>query len=191
MAGLGLQRLDAPAERGYAERLALWPTLTINGLHGGYGGPGSKTVLPSEAVAKCDIRLVEAQSAAEIFAKLQAHVQRHAPEVELIWQGAMDPSKTPMDSPYAAPLVAGITPAQGEPPLLLPAMGGSLPEYVWTKTLGVHAFVVPYANADEANHAPNENLELARFFAGIRTGAAMLAHLGMMREQGTGNRAQG
>lgn len=178
MASLGLKRLDAPEERGYAERLALWPTLTINGLHGGYGGPGSKTVLPSEAVAKCDIRLVEAQTAAEIFAKLQAHVQRHAPDVELIWQGAMDPSKTPMDSPYTAPLVAGITQAQGEPPLLLPAMGGSLPEYVWTKILGVHAFVVPYANADEANHAPNENLELARFFGGIKTGAAILAHLG-------------
>ncbi len=178
MASLGLKRLDAPEDRGYAERLALWPTLTINGLHGGYGGPGSKTVLPSEAVAKCDIRLVEAQTAAEIFAKLQAHVQRHAPDVELIWQGAMDPSKTPMDSPYTAPLVAGITQAQGEPPLLLPAMGGSLPEYVWTKILGVHAFVVPYANADEANHAPNENLELARFFGGIKTGAAILAHLG-------------
>jgi acetylornithine deacetylase/succinyl-diaminopimelate desuccinylase-like protein len=178
MAGLGLERLDAPAERDYAERLSLWPTLTINGLHGGYGGPGSKTVLPSEAVAKCDIRLVEAQTGAEIFARLQAHVARHAPDVELVWQGAMDPSKTPMDSPFAAPLVAGITQDQGEAPLLLPAMGGSLPEYVWTKTLGVHAFVVPYANADESNHAPNENMELERFFAGIKTGAAMLSHLG-------------
>jgi acetylornithine deacetylase/succinyl-diaminopimelate desuccinylase-like protein len=148
-------------------------------------------VLPSEAAAKCDIRLVEAQSAGEIFAKLQAHVARHAPEVELIWQGAMDPSKTPMDSPYARPLVAAIAQAQGEPPLLLPAMGGSLPEYVWTKTLGVHAFVVPYANADEANHAPNENLELERFFGGIKTGAAILAHLGAMSEQGTGDREPG
>ena len=177
MAGLNLQRLDAPAERPYGERLALWPTLTINGLHGGYGGPGSKTVLPSEAVAKCDIRLVEAQSADDIYAKLQAHVARHAPEVELIWQGAMDPSKTPMDSPFAAPLLAGIAQAQGEAPLMLPAMGGSLPEYVWTKTLGVHAFVVPYANADEANHAPNENIVVERFYAGVRTAAALLAEL--------------
>ncbi len=39
---------------------------------------------------------------------------------------------------------------------------------------------VPYANADEANHAPNENLEVERFYVGIKTGAAMLAHLGAM-----------
>ena len=45
--------------------------------------------------------------------------------------------------------------------------------------VSIPAFGVPYANADEANHAPNENLEVERFFAGIRTGAAMLAYLGV------------
>src|SRR5439155_12775681 len=101
---LGLRHFDEPRERPFAERLSAWPTLTINGLHGGYGGPGSKTVLPHEAFAKCDIRLVEAQTADEIFAKLQAHVQRHAPNVKIIHQGAMDPSKTPLDSPYTEPI---------------------------------------------------------------------------------------
>jgi len=40
------------------------------------------------------------------------------------------------------------------------------------------AFTVPYANADEANHAPDENIEIERFYRGITTGAAILAHLG-------------
>ncbi|HLI51081.1 MAG TPA: M20/M25/M40 family metallo-hydrolase, partial [Thermomicrobiaceae bacterium] len=164
--------------RGYFERLSAWPTLTINGLHGGYGGPGSKTVLPHEAFAKCDIRLVEAQTAEEIFAKVEAHVRRHAPEVEFVRQGSMDPSKTPLDSPFTAPLRQAIAAAQGQEPLLVPALGGSLPDYVFTKVLGVPAFGVPYANPDERNHAPNENLELDRFIAGIKTGAAMLAYLG-------------
>jgi acetylornithine deacetylase/succinyl-diaminopimelate desuccinylase-like protein len=183
-ARLGLRELDQPLERGFGERLAAWPTLTINGLHGGYGGPGSKTVLPHEAVAKCDIRLVEAQTADEVWAKLQAHVRDRAPEVELIRQGSMDPSKTPLDSPWAEPLRRAIAAAQGEPPLLVPALGGSLPDYVFTKILGVPAFGVPYANADEANHAPNENIEVERFFGGIKTGAAMLAYLGAMAEAG-------
>ena len=177
---LDLSRLDEPQERGYFERLSAWPTLTINGIHGGYGGPGSKTVLPHEAVAKCDIRLVEAQTVDDILAKVKAHVQRHAPEVRVISHGGMNPSKTPLDSVYTGPLRQAILAAQGTEPLLVPAMGGSLPEYAFTKTLGIPTFGVPYANADEANHAPNENLEIERFFMGIKTGAAMLAYLGVI-----------
>ncbi|HLF01359.1 MAG TPA: peptidase dimerization domain-containing protein, partial [Anaerolineales bacterium] len=173
--------LDQPHDRPYFDRLALWPTLTINGLHGGYGGPGSKTVLPGEAVAKCDIRLVEEQSVEEIFSKVETHVKWHAPEVELIRLGGMEPSKTPLDSPFAEPIRQGIVAAQGEEPLLVPALGGSLPDYVFTKILGLPAFTVPYANADEANHAPNENMEIDRFILGIKTGAAMLTHLGLHR----------
>jgi acetylornithine deacetylase/succinyl-diaminopimelate desuccinylase-like protein len=182
MGELGLTTLDQPTERPYFERLAAWPTLTINGLHGGYDGPGSKTVLPSRAVAKCDIRLVANQRLDDIFAKVEAHVRRHAPEVEVVRQGGMQPSKTPLDSPFAAPIQQAIEAAQGVAPLLVPAMGGSLPGYVWTELLGAPAFVVPYANADEANHAPNENIEVERFIAGIKTGAAILLQLGALHQ---------
>jgi acetylornithine deacetylase/succinyl-diaminopimelate desuccinylase-like protein len=180
---LELQELDAPLDRGFYERLSAWPTFTINGLHGGYGGPGSKTVLPHEAFAKCDIRLVEAQTADEIFDKVERHIRNFAPGVQVVRQGSMDPSRTPLDSPYAAPIRRGIVAAQGQEPLLVPALGGSLPDYVFTKVLGMPAFGVPYANADESNHAPNENLELERFQMGIRTGAAMLAHLGALQRE--------
>ena len=90
----------------------------------------------------------------------------------------MEPSKTPLDSPYTEVIRAALRAGRGEEPLLVPAMGGSLPDYVFTKILGVPAFVTPYANADEANHAPNENLEVARFVDGIKTGAALLTGLG-------------
>jgi acetylornithine deacetylase/succinyl-diaminopimelate desuccinylase-like protein len=174
---LDLDELDSPQERGFYERLATWPTFTINGLHGGYDGPGSKTVLPHEAVARCDMRLVEGQSVEDIFTKIEAHVRYHAPTVQVVRHSGMEPSKTPLESPFVAPLRRGIVMAQGQEPLLVPAMGGSLPEYVFTKTLGMPVFGIPYANADEANHAPNENLEVERFFLGIKTGAAMLVAL--------------
>jgi acetylornithine deacetylase/succinyl-diaminopimelate desuccinylase-like protein len=175
---LGLERLAPHPGGGVAERRAARPAFTINGLHGGYGGPGSKTVLPREAFAKCDLRLVEAQRADEVWAKLVAHVREHAPEVEVIHHGAMDPSKTPLDSPYAEPIRRALASVEGEEPLDLPAMGGSLPEYVFTRTLGVPCFGVPFGTPDEANHAPNENLELERFFRGIETAAAILRQLG-------------
>ncbi len=174
---LGLARLDAPESRPYYDRLMFHPTLTINGLHGGYGGAGSKTVLPCEAIAKCDIRLVEAMTPDEVFAKVAAHVKKHAPDVEFVPQGGMLPSKTSMDSPYVTPICEAVVAAQGVEPLVFPSLGGSLPDYVFTKILGAPAFVTPYANADEANHAPNENLKLDCFHNGIRTGAALLSRL--------------
>jgi acetylornithine deacetylase/succinyl-diaminopimelate desuccinylase-like protein len=177
---LGLAELDAPADRPIADRLAVWPTLTINGLHGGYGGEGPKTVLPCKAVAKCDIRLVHNQSRDDIFDKVEAHVRKHAPDIEFVPLGGMEPSKTPLESPFTEPIRRAIVDAQGEEPLLVPALGGTLPDYVFTRILRIPSFVVPYANHDEANHAPNENLEVERFFAGIRTGAAMLVRIGEM-----------
>lgn len=178
LAETGMARLDAPADRPFYDRLMFHPTLTINGLHGGYGGPGSKTVLPAEAVAKCDIRLVEAMTPDQALDAVEAHVARHAPEVEVVRMGGMLPSKTPLDSPLARPVIDAVTRGMGAAPLVYPVVGGSLPDYVFTKILGVPALVTPYANADEANHAPNENMELRLFLNGVRTGAALLWELG-------------
>lgn len=178
----GMTQLDQPLDRGFYDRLMFHPTLTINGLHGGYGGPGSKTVLPAEAVAKCDIRLVEAMTPDQALAAVTAHVAKHAPEVEVVPMGGMLPSKTPLDSPFADPVIAAVARGMGRAPLIYPVVGGSLPDYVFTKDLGVPALVTPYANADEANHAPNENIELRLFLNGIRTGAALLWELGQMSE---------
>lgn len=179
---LGLARLDAPAERPFFDRLCFQPTLTINGFHGGYGGPGTKTVLPCEAFVKCDVRLVEAQDPEDILRKIAAHVAKHAPEVEFVaTEAGMQPSKTPIASRFTAPLRRAFVAAQGVEPLLVPAGFGSLPNYVFTKILGIPAFVTPYANPDEANHAPNENLTLDCFHEGVRTGAALLHELGQMQ----------
>ncbi len=175
---LDLQSWDMPADRPFFERLMFSPTFTINGFHSGYGGAGSKTVLPHEAFVKCDIRLVEAMRLDATLAKVKAHVARHAPNVKVIFQGGMEPSKTPLESPYTAPICQALRAGQAEEPLLIPSAGGSLPDYVFTKILGVPAFGTPYANADERNHAPNENLDIARFIKGIKTGAALLLALG-------------
>jgi len=181
-AEMGLEQLDQPLDRPFYDRLMFHPTFTINGFHSGYGGPGSKTVLPHEAVVKCDIRLVEAQTPEEVLNKVAAHIARVSPNVEFIPLDGMLPSKTPMESPFAEPLRKAITAAHGLEPLEIPSAGGSLPNYVFTKILKLPAFVIPYGNADEANHAPNENLTLTCFINGIRTGAATLAYLGELTQ---------
>jgi len=174
---LDIEQLDRPPDRNFYERITAWPTLTINGFSGGYQGKGSKTVLPHEAFAKCDIRLVDAQRSNDIFDKVKRHVLQHAPSVDVIFYGAMEPSKTPLDSPFAKPITEAVRRVHGENPLLVPSMGGSLPTYVFGTILNLPSFVVPYGNPDQANHAPNENMELDRFFDGIKTSAAMLSYL--------------
>lgn len=175
---LGLAKLDNPTDLPLADRLMFRPTLTINGLHGGYGGPGSKTIVPHEAFAKCDARLVERQDPEDILRKIEAHVKNHAPDVEFIRIESTPPSKTRLDAPFSKAIQSALQIAHGVEPLIYPSLGATLPDYVFTKILGTPSFVVPYANADEANHAPNENIKICCFLNGVRTGAALLDALG-------------
>jgi acetylornithine deacetylase/succinyl-diaminopimelate desuccinylase-like protein len=175
---LGITRWDPPAGRPFHDRLTAHPTLTINRFDAGSGS--DRTVIPAVARAVCDIRLVEAMTVDATYAHVADHVRRHAPEVECRRLGAMEPSRTDPDSVYAGPIRRALRDVYGEQPYLVPSLGGSLPDYVFTKILGVPSIGVPFANADEANHAPDENLELWRFRAAPKASAAMLAGLAAM-----------
>lgn len=177
MAGVGITELEGPPEVPFYDRIACRPTLTINGFHGGYGGPGSKTVLPSSGFVKCDMRLVGGMSLAACEAAIRAHCAAVDPSIEVHVEGGMEPSRTPLESPFAQPLNRAVRTAWGVDPYHIPSLGGSLPDYVYTKILGIPAFVVPYANADERNHAPNENIIIECYINGIKTGAALLEEL--------------
>jgi acetylornithine deacetylase/succinyl-diaminopimelate desuccinylase-like protein len=128
-------------------------------------------------VVKIDMRLVPDQTADQAFDAFSAHVRRYAPEVEVVRLGSMEPSFTPLDHPYAGAVRRAVAAGFGTPPVDIPLLGGSLPDAAFTRTLGLPSFLVPYANSDERNHAPNENLVVARFHAGIRTTAILLDEL--------------
>lgn len=94
---------------------------------------------------------------------------RHAPEVERRRLGGTEPSANPLDRPYAGAARRALCRGVGRDPLDVPLLAGSLPDAVQAKIL------VPYADHDEANHAPNQSIELDRFFAGVRGAASLLA----------------
>ncbi|WP_183192448.1 M20/M25/M40 family metallo-hydrolase [Brevibacillus fluminis] len=174
---IGYPEFEADAETFYRQ-LSLEPTFNICGFHSGYGGEGSKTIIPARASVKMDIRLVVDQDPADIFQKFCAHVKKHAPDIEVLHQGEMKPSRTPADLEIISVIVQAVADAYTVEPLLVPGVGGSLPDYVWTQILGVPSVMVPYANADEANHAPNENMSVALFFKGISCTCHVLHRLG-------------
>ena len=172
---LGLTHLAT--ERPYYERLFLEPTLTVNGLDSGYQGEGGKTVIPHEATAKCDCRLVPDQDGERVFERVRDHVASVHPDAEVTMGSTFPPMKTPVDAPAAAPVRDALAAVWDADPVELPVLGGSLPAAFFREVdalSDVPALVVPYANPDQGNHSPNEHLDLDCFENGIRTTAAFL-----------------
>jgi acetylornithine deacetylase/succinyl-diaminopimelate desuccinylase-like protein len=114
------------------ERLVSRPTVNIEGLVGGYTGPGGKTVLPHKAVAKLDLRLVPDMKASEAIAALQAHLaKRGFGDIEARMTGGYDPTSTPADAAIIRAQVA-VYKRAGVEPVMWPRNAGSWPGYVFT-----------------------------------------------------------
>jgi acetylornithine deacetylase/succinyl-diaminopimelate desuccinylase-like protein len=120
---------------GWKEALELLmsrPTVNIEGLVGGYTGPGGKTVLPHKAVAKLDLRLVPDMTAAESLAAVKAHLAKHGfGDIEVKMSGGYDPTSTPADAAIIRAETA-VYRRSGIDPIVLPRNAGSWPGYVFT-----------------------------------------------------------
>jgi acetylornithine deacetylase/succinyl-diaminopimelate desuccinylase-like protein len=137
-------------------RLVSQPTINIEGLVGGYTGPGGKTILPHRAVAKIDMRLVPDMTAKETLALLKAHLAKHGfGDIEVNMTGGYDPTETPADSRLIKAMTATYRKA-GIEPLLWPRLAGSWPGATFTaKPLELPAGQFGLGFGAGA-HAPNE-----------------------------------
>ena len=170
-------------EPGYSSAERLWarPTAEVNGIAGGYQGEGSKTVLPAEAMAKFSFRLVPDQDPKDIMEKVQAHLEKHAPEgvtveVEVGHDGK--PFYANPNSENGKAGQAALRAAFGKEPVLI-REGGSIPIIQDMKEIfGVEALMLGLALPDCQIHAPNENYYVENFEAGIRLNRALLRELG-------------
>src|SRR5437870_2118792 len=114
------------------ERLESQPTVNIEGLVGGYTGPGGKTILPHRAVAKIDMRLVPDMKAADALAALKAHLAKHGfGDIEVNMTGGYDPTSTSQDSALIKAQTAAYK-GFGIDSLLWPRNAGSYPGYAFT-----------------------------------------------------------
>ena len=114
------------------ERLVSRPTVNIEGLVGGYTGPGGKTILPHKAVAKLDLRLVPDMKAAEALAALKTHLEKRGfGDVEVNMTGGYDPTATAADAPLIRAQVSVLR-RGGIDPVMWPRNAGSWPGYVFT-----------------------------------------------------------
>jgi acetylornithine deacetylase/succinyl-diaminopimelate desuccinylase-like protein len=159
----------------------LEPTLELNGLFGGYGGDGTKTVIPARSAAKITCRLVAGQQPDRVFAAIRDHVQRHCPDgfaLRVIRQG---PGSAAFALPPALPALGVIetvlTGIYGAAPLRV-AMGATLPVAdIFRRRLGAETIFFSFATADEDYHAPNEFFRLGSFRNGLIAWTRALAAL--------------
>jgi acetylornithine deacetylase/succinyl-diaminopimelate desuccinylase-like protein len=138
------------------EMLMSQPTVNIEGLVGGYTGPGGKTILPHRAVAKLDLRLVPDMKASEALAALKAHLAKNGfGDIEVNMTGGYDPNSTSPDSAMIRTQVA-VYKRYGLDPLMMPRSAGSWPGYVFTEApLNLPAGHFGMGHGSGA-HAPDE-----------------------------------
>jgi acetylornithine deacetylase/succinyl-diaminopimelate desuccinylase-like protein len=138
------------------EMLISRPTINIEGLVGGYTGPGGKTILPGKAVAKIDMRLVPDMTASEALAALKAHLAKKGfADIDVHMSGGYDPTSTPADSGIIR-VAAEVYKRNGIDPVILPRLAGSWPGFVFTSDplrLPAGHFGLGHGNGA---HAPDE-----------------------------------
>ncbi len=115
------------------ERLVSCPTVNIEGLVAGYTGPGGKTVLPHQAVAKLDLRLVPDMTAHEALDALKRHLAKNGyGDIEVRMTGGYDPTSTPADSGLIRAQLSAYRRHRIDP-ILWPRNAGSWPGFVFTE----------------------------------------------------------
>ncbi len=163
------------------EQAAFGPTANIAGIRTGYGGPGVKTVLPAEAGALLDFRLVPEQRGDEIADLLRAHLAREGFEdVEVTVLGTAEAAGTPVEHPFVKRVAEIAERTAGERPSITPRVGGTLPIVASLhRHLGVPGLAPPdnpwYVGSNA--HAPNENIRLEDVGHAVRFTTALLENL--------------
>ena len=154
------------------------PTCTICGLTSGYQGPGSKTVLPAQASAKVDFRLVPDQTPAEVLEKLRHHLDAEGfTDVVINFLGGEAPGRTDPDHPFVKIAVDTARETYGKEPVIMPMIGGSGPNHVFLDALQVPVVTAGLGYPGTRAHAPDENMVIDHFVLAARHTARMLARL--------------
>jgi len=172
---IGGERARSPLERSWFR-----PTLEINGIGGGYQGPGGKTIIPSHATAKLSARLVGAQDPLRIRALVREHLMAVAPHgvrVDVADEGDVRAVTTSRDHPAVAAAARAMSRAFGTPPFFIGTGGTIGPVSSFDRILGLPQVLVGVGLPDDAIHAPNEKFDIAQFLGGIATMAYLYDEL--------------
>src|SRR5438876_412886 len=173
--------------------LIMEPSLNVRGLRSAYVGSQAQNVVPDRAEASLDVRLVRGEDPQKKFDQIAEFIRRqgfyaidHEPTMEerrahariakVIYEGGYRASRTAMDLPVSQALVKVVEDATEGSTVIAPALGGSVPMYIF-EDLGLPWIGVPIVNYDNHQHSSDENLRLGHFWRGMEIYGAILADL--------------
>lgn len=170
------------------------PSLNINGIRSANVGAEASNIIPDEATAVLDVRLVLGNEPQRQYGKLVDFIRSKGyyvidrpptPQERLkhplianvkLRSGVYAAARAPMDDPLAHAIAEAVRSSSSQPIIELPTSGASLPLSIIQTALGTRSINVPTANYDDNQHAANENLRLGNLWEGIRTYSALLTH---------------
>lgn len=168
-----------------------YPSLNVRGMRSGYVGADARTVIPADAIAEIDIRLVKETPARVMLQKVLAHIRkqgyqvvetepddemrRQFPKLVRVKVGDLTEAyRTDLDNPEALRLTRAVERMWGQEPVRIRTMGGTVPIGEFIRELGFPAVALPLVNFDNNQHGENENLRLGHLWRGIVSLAAAL-----------------
>lgn len=173
--------------------LLMRPALNVRGFEAGNVGAKAANVIPTEARASIDFRLVPGQTLESVKSAVERHFEkqgftivRDEPDTEarlkhpkllrVVWGSGYPAARTPLDLPLSKE-VAAILAAAGHEPVRLPTIGGSIPMYLFQQPGGTPVIGLPTVNHDNSQHAADENLRLQNLWDAVEIFAALFAQL--------------
>lgn len=179
LADVGLKH--SSGEQGYGLLEQLWsrPTAEVNGIWGGYTGPGAKTVLPARAHAKLTFRLVEGQKPAKVRAAFRKHMRENLPDgckITFLSEGGDSTGiRIAEDSNWLKAAQRALKAEWGRPAALV-GDGASIPVVEFFRThLKVETLLMGFGRNDDRVHSPNEKYDLECYHRGQRSFARLIA----------------
>ena len=172
---------EVKGEKGFStiERVGIRPCLDVNGIWGGYTGPGSKTVLPSKAFAKISTRLVSNQNSDKITQMIIKYFEENAPKsvkVKVTPHHGGTPAVVSTHSNGYQAASKAFEQSWGKTPI--PTMeGGSIPIVaLFIQELKIEPILMGFGLDSDDIHSPNESYGLFNYYKGIETIAYFYDH---------------
>ena len=165
--GLKLPILESD-RRAFLKTYYFEPALSIEGISTGYQGQGVKTILPAQARAKMEMRLVPGLTPEYVLECIKAHLKKEGfDRIKVTFTLGEESYRSDMSDPAIVNVIELAKGFYEEGVAVLPTAAGTGPMHMIHQALGVPMAAFGIGNANSRDHGGDENVSLADYYTHI------------------------